>query len=191
MPRETILGHAARLFAEQGYERTSLQDVARAVGLSKAAIYHYYPTKQVIYEAIVTDLLVNLTIHVRVRVEAEVEHRERLRAFMESHAEYFEQNHSAFVTLLHGVSGIGRPQTPGQIAVRDEYEDLLRSLLAEGKAAGAFVVEDTHVCARAVLSMLNWMSRWFQPDGPKRAKSFASEFFEMFYRGLAPPPGRP
>lgn len=186
MPRETILAHSSRLFAETGYERTSLNDVARSVGLSKAAVYHYFPTKQAIYEAIVANLLRRLHDHVAAAVAQADGHGARLRAFMLAHAAYFEAHHTEFVTLLHGVSGIGTAQTDPQRAVRDGYESLLRRLLTEGVADGAFVTRDVNVTALAILSMLNWMSRWFDPKGARRATDFAQDYFENCHNGLAP-----
>lgn len=104
---------------------------------------------------------------------------------MLAHAGYFEAHHTEFVTLLHGVSGIGTAQTDPQRAVRDRYEEMLRTLLADGVAAGAFVTADINVTALAILSMLNWMSRWFDPGGPRRAADFAAGYFDVLHRGLA------
>jgi AcrR family transcriptional regulator len=185
-PPETILAHASRLFADNGYERTSLQDVSRSVGLSKAAVYHYFPTKQDIYEAIVADLLEGLYDHVRSSIEAENDHAAKLKRFMVAHAQFFEQHHSEFITLLHGVSGIGTKHTDRQRGMRDRYEALLRKLLSDGNAAGAFNGVDAAVTALAILSMLNWMSRWFDPKGSRRATQFAADYFDICYRGLAP-----
>ena len=187
-PRETILTYAARLFAEKGYEQTSLQDVADAIGLSKAAVYHYFPTKQAIYDGIVIELLEGLLHHVRAGVEQAGANGDRLRAFMRSHADYFERNYISFVTVLHGVGGIGRTITDDrQIQVRNEYEKLLRGILSEGVANGSFVVEDVHAASIAVLSMLNWMSRWYKPGKGKRAEDVAEEYFKMLYFGLRAP----
>ncbi|EWM42258.1 bacterial regulatory s, tetR family protein [Bordetella holmesii 41130] len=59
-PRERILEAAAALFARSGYEGSSIADLACAIGVSKAAIYHYYPTKQDIYDAIIVEVLSGL-----------------------------------------------------------------------------------------------------------------------------------
>src|SRR5690606_8087433 len=89
-PRETILRAATMLFAGRGYTETSLMDIAQAVGLSKAAVYHYFPTKQVIYEAIVVDLLQRLCAHVEGSIAgAPPSTAERLRRMMHSHAAFF------------------------------------------------------------------------------------------------------
>src|SRR5690349_12244108 len=97
-PRETILASAARLFGERGFEQTSLMDVARAVGVSKAAVYHYFQSKQVLYDEIVIGLLEGLADHVAERVRAEPDPAQRLKTFMLAHADYFDQNYTAFVT---------------------------------------------------------------------------------------------
>ena len=56
-PRATILDAAAKLFAAHGFEGASLNDVARAVGVTKAAVYHYFPTKKDIFDEMMIDLL--------------------------------------------------------------------------------------------------------------------------------------
>ncbi len=186
-PRQTILAYAARLFAENGYEQTSLQDVAASVGMSKAAVYHYFPTKQTIYDEIVFDLLGGLLRHVRAGVDNAGSDVDRLQAFMVAHADYFEDNYISFVTLLHGVGGIGRAVTDKrQIEVRNEYEALLRTILANGVANGSLVIDDVRMGAIAVLSMLNWMSRWYRPGGEKRAHDVAEHYFRILYSGFRP-----
>ena len=184
-PRETILAHAAGLFAEHGYEGTSLQQVAASVGITKAAIYHYFPTKQVMYEAIVVDLLARLDADVRGTINA-TDHAGRLRQVMIRQAEFFEENYTAFVTLLHGVSGLSRAIGPAETQVRDRYERFVRQLVAEGIEAGAFMPGEVDVIARAVLSLLNWMSRWYKPGGARRANAFAEQYFDLVYHGLKP-----
>lgn len=186
-PRETILAFAARLFAEKGFEQTSLQDVARAVGISKAAVYHYFQSKQVIYDEIVVGLLEGLHEYVQEKLDSNPIADERLSIFMRSHAEYFERNYIAFVTLLHGVGGIGTDARSGrQVVVRDQYEMLLRDLLAEEVSKGRLFVADVAICTRAILSMLNWMSRWYKPGGGKGAVEIAEQYYAMLYQGLRP-----
>lgn len=104
-PRETILSEASKLFAVQGYDNTTLQSVAAAVGITKAAIYHYYPTKQAMCDAIVVDLLARLDEYVHRHIETDAPHPVRLKQFMLAHADFFEKNYAAFVTLLQGMGG--------------------------------------------------------------------------------------
>src|SRR3546814_3038960 len=99
-PRERILEEAARLFARSGYENSSVADLAAAIGVSKAAIYHYYTTKQDIYDAIILEVLRGMTAAVSQAVAQAPTARERLRQFMLAHARYFEDHHAQLVTML-------------------------------------------------------------------------------------------
>jgi AcrR family transcriptional regulator len=184
-PHGTILKAATMLFAEKGYSETSLMDIAQAVGLSKAAVYHYFPTKQVIYEAIVVDLLQRLCAHVEGAIAGKpATTADRLRTMMHSHAEFFEGNYAEYVTLLHGVAGLNRAVGDEERSIRDRYEGLYRTVMTEGLRAGDLRIDDPAIAARAVLSMLNWMTRWFDPKGPRRATSFADAYFDIVAHGV-------
>lgn len=186
-PRERILEEAARLFAKSGYENSSVADLAAAIGVSKAAIYHYYPTKQDIYDAIIIDVLRGMTAAVSQAVAQAPGHRERLRAFMLAHARYFQQHHPQFVTMLVGYSGMTITEREDAAHLRDDYERMLRDILAAGMAAGEFRALDVASSGRAVLSTLNWMARWYRPGGPQAAEAIAEDFFDLLAGGLVAP----
>jgi AcrR family transcriptional regulator len=187
--RMTILAHAARLFAEHGFEQTSLQEVGKSVGVSKAAVYHYFPSKQDMYDEIVIGLLEGLNNHVKTAVKEARSGEDRVAAFMRAHAEYFDRNFEGFATLLHGVGGLrAQMRSERQIKVRDEYEMFLRELLKEAAASGRLKVDDPALAAKGILSMLNWMSRWYKPGGPRSAVEIAEQYYAMIYAGLRAAP---
>lgn len=185
-PRETILSEASKLFAVQSYDNTTLQSGAAAVGITKAAIYHYYPTKQAMYDAIVVDLLARLDEYVHRHIETDAPHPVRLKQFMLAHADFFEKNYAAFVTLLQGMGGLSRPTSSDEVKVRDRYERLIRQIVEGGTRNQEFKNNSYDTTTRAVLSLLNWMSRWYRPSGPKRAREFAEEYFDIIFEGLKP-----
>ena len=185
MPRQTILRRAASLFAAKGYDRTSLQDIAADMGMSKAAIYYYFSTKQVMYDEIVADLLDRLYSSVKAAMDGAAP-PDRLRRAMIAHADFFEQNYAEYVAVLHGVGGLKRVISENESAARRRYELLLREIIADGRRSGELVTTDPAMAARGVLSMINWMTRWFDPQGRTRAAEFANDYFEMIYYGLAP-----
>lgn len=186
-PRATILGAAAKLFAAHGFDGTSLNDVAQAVGVTKAAVYHYFPTKKDIFDEMVVDLLERQYLAVGAVVAAAPGPDEKLKAFMQAQAAFFEANYAAFVVMLHGFGGIERNHwTDEQLALRDRFEKLLRTLLADAKATGIFAIDDVAIAARAVLSLMNWMVRWFRPEGEARAEDFALQYHSLIVSGLRP-----
>ncbi|MGH2503697.1 MAG: TetR/AcrR family transcriptional regulator, partial [Ktedonobacterales bacterium] len=70
-------------------------------------------------------------------------------------------------------------------ALRERYERLLRAIIAEGARRRQFREVDPASAGRAILSMLNWMARWFQPGGPKTAPEIARDYADLLFYGLA------
>jgi TetR/AcrR family transcriptional regulator, cholesterol catabolism regulator len=183
-PHAQILQEAAKLFARRGYENSSIADLAGALGISKVGIYHYFATKQDIYGAIVSEVLQNLYTVVSQAVEHEVLPDEQLRCFMVTHALYFEAHHEAFVTMLIGYSGMVLPECADAVRLRDAYEKLLRDILERGVRQG--MVRDVNIAStgRAVLTMLNWMVRWYKPGQQESAEAIAVGYFDLLWCSL-------
>jgi len=190
-PRDSILAEAARLFADSGYENSAMADVAARLGMSKAAIYHYFRTKQDIYDAIIIETLGALGQAVTDAVAAAEGPAARLRAFMLAHARYLEAHHAKFVAMLIGYSGMSPVYRDDAARLRDDYEQLLRGLIAEGVEQGVFRALDQAATGRAILSMLNWMARWYKPGQGQTAESVADGYYDLLLGGLRQPAAHP
>lgn len=183
--RDRILDDAARLFARDGYDGTSLSELAISVGVTKAAIYHYFPNKKEIYEAIIVRTLQGLRCHVSQVTAAASGPEEALARFMTAHADFFEDHYDGFLTMFVGYGGMENVVMLAEAQkLRDEHEQALRHIIADGIAKGAFRAVDIDVTSRAVLSMLNWMVRWFKPGKGRRAASFAQDYCDLMFGGL-------
>lgn len=183
--REKIRGRSARLFAHKGFDDTSISDIAEEVDLSKATIYHYYASKDEIYADIIIDALDRLVKHSVAAVARASGPEKQLRAFMEAHARFFEDNFWSFTAMLIGFGGMQRRNERARaVQLRDDYERSLRAILAAGVESRVFRNVDPVTASRAVLSMLNWMARWFKLGGDKRAHEFAREYADLIVIGL-------
>lgn len=179
---------AAAAFAEKGYDGTSLQEVATAVGVTKAGLYHYFPTKEALYEAIVLDTLNDLIAGAEEAVAATPDPRAQLVGFMAAHAGYFERRRDRYRASFFGRGGGDMDGfTEDQLAARRDYVRLLEAILENGLRTGSFVVEDIPTVARGILGMLNWMARWYRPDGPKSAVEIAEIYARTVLGGIAAP----
>lgn len=182
--KDRILLEAARLFATKGYESTSIQDLARALRLSKAALYHHFRGKEEVLLEISRQALEGL---LQATEEAAIhpDPREALRAFMEAHARYLEEHHAFFVAMLQGQESLAPESRQKTLPLRDRYEERLRSILRRGMEQGLFRPLDPALAGRAILGMLNWMIRWFHPGGPLSAQEVARFYFDLVWQGLA------
>ncbi len=184
-PHRKISDAAAALFAEKGYEGTSLQDVAKAVGVTKAGLYHYFSTKQELFDSIVLGVLSDMLASAQARVASAQTHADRVAAFMAAHAAFFEANRDHYRAAFIGRGGDLSVFTPQQMAARRAYTDCLTDLLEEGRVAGAFVFDDAAIVARGILGMMNWMTRWYHPDGRKTAQQIAADYARIVLKGIA------
>ncbi len=186
--RGRILDKSARLFAHKGFEETSINDIADEVNISKATIYHYFKSKDEIYTEIIVVTLEGLLAAVQAAVRPSDPPTRRLESFMETHARFFEDNFWAFTAMLIGFGGIRHlSQRARAVDLRDQYEEVLRGILRDGIREGQFREIDPIMAGRAILSVLNWMARWFKPGGSKRAHEFAREYANLLVFGLHAP----
>lgn len=184
-PQKRIIEHAAKLFADKGYETTSLGDLAASMGISKAAVYHYFETKQQIYDAIILETLEGLTRTVTEQVARETSAPARLRRFMTAHARYFEEHRAGFIVMLVGFSGMDNSEFRDEaMRLREDHERLLRQIIVDGIASNGFRAVNPVTTGRAVLSLLNWMVRWFKPGMGATAEQLANEYYDLLAGGL-------
>lgn len=185
-PRSKICAAAAGLIAENGYASTSIQEVADAVGITKAGVYHYFRNKLALYETIALETLSDMLATVQNAVAQADDHEGRLVAFMCAHAEFFEANRSRYMASFFGFGGQNnREYTPAQLEARDAYISFLESLLSAAQKDGVIIQEEVPILSRGVLGMLNWMARWYRPNGDLAAREIAERYAKVFWRGIA------
>ena len=184
-----IFSEACRLFAQHGFDGTSMRDIAKACGISKATLYHYFPDKN----AILRPLVMGITRSLHERVAAAVAERKdagasaRLLAFMTESCAFFDQYRWAFIvsSTVFWTDPKVR-QRRQRIEWRDRHEALLRDILEEGVRTGAFRIDDVRMAGRLVLCTLNWLPRWYDPKGPLQAVEIARRFHAMIVGGFEP-----
>jgi AcrR family transcriptional regulator len=184
--RERILEEAAKLIATVGYDRCSLGEVAKRLGLTRPAVYHYFANKQQVFNEIALRLVQGIFEHVSSRVDPAESCATQLETLMIAHAEYFEDNYWIHVAGVLGYGGVSRDQLTQLTEIDDfraRYERLLTGILRRGVKAGEFRKFNIKTTVLAIYSLLN-MVRWYRPDGPKRATAYASEYFEILHSGL-------
>lgn len=184
-----ILRESAKLFAANGYDGTSMQDIASAVGIKKASIYHFFADKAEIHKTIVVLSLTRLTDLVQDRQRGLTLASDRVEAFARAHAQHIAESAPFYFTAALGYNEIVDAAAKAKVQrMRDGYEEALRGIIREGIHAGEFRELDVKLAARAIISCLNWMARWWRPDGPDTAETIASDYVKLIIRGFLPDP---
>lgn len=181
--RETILQAAAHCFNRNGYHGTTIGDIAQELGVSKAALYYYVKSKEEVL-FLCHQASMDLGMEGLRRAEAlGGTAGERLRTALQYFIEQMAENLKGCFVMLEG--GMLGPRLHRQVVKRrDEYEHRLRDLVAEGVASGAFVPCNPKVIVFAMLGAVNWVQKWYSPDGEVAAKDIAETFAAYLVRGL-------
>ncbi|MFM9927634.1 TetR/AcrR family transcriptional regulator [Variovorax sp. H27-G14] len=180
-----LLAIARRLFAQHGYDRTSLRDIAQAACITKSALYYYFPNKDALYERIVLESVQLLHDRVARAVAQEVGGVARVRAFMAASAQVQDQGRDGWIA---GSNAFWQAATGGRrmaaLELRDSYENLLRQCINDAMAAGELRAADPAMVGRLLLSALNHMPRWHKPGGTLSGVEVMQQFVDMLLYGL-------
>ena len=184
MQRSDIIDAAAQIFRQKGYHAASMQDIADAVHLQKASLYHHVDSKQDLLFTILNKALDLLIDDLTEIVDSELPPDEKLRKAMQVYVgRLTEDANLASVLLLEYRSLEPKLRVQHNIR-RDRYEGLWRRLVQEGIEAGVFRVVDQAVATFALLGVQNWMITWFKEGGRLEARELADQFCDLFLEGL-------
>jgi AcrR family transcriptional regulator len=179
-----ILGEAARIFASKGYDGASMRDIAVACGISKSLLYHHFANKDEIYSRVAVGSTLELYLFVRERIP-DGRPLEKIRAFMIATAEYFRRYRWVWIASTTAFwNDPDRHRQKERLTRRDRYEHFLRSLIQEAIDAGEFRNVDVPMAGRLILSSLNWMHRWYNPNRSSTPEQIAEIYFDILLNGL-------
>ena len=183
-----LLRIACRFFARYGYKGTSLRAIAGEAEITKAALYYHFPNKNTLYERIVLEGLRVLVEEVTEATELARTAREKLRSFMLTTAQIYVRDPDLW-TAGSNAFWVDEESVPrsAAIALRDRYEKLLRACIAQGVDSGEFKAVDPAIAGRAVLSVVNGLSRWFRPGGKLSVEQVIDQYLDILLGGLAEP----
>ncbi len=182
--RAQILSAALRAFREQGYHATTLEHIAERLGVRKTALYHYFPDKEALLYACHLESLAQ--VH---RTVAEA--RERFTTASEQLAHVIREHVRVMTDTLEGsplafeTTALAPAHQAEVIASRDAYEHALREMIERGIAAGEFRPVDPKVPVFAILGAINWIARWYRPEGSLHAPELGNQFADHLIHGLA------
>ena len=184
--RGAILTNAATVFAEQGYDRASMAQVAEACGISKSLIYHYYPSKEALLNAILSDHLEGL-LRLLTPLAAEGHEPENdLRRLVHALLDAYRGADAVHRLQLEAMGAL----TPEQQASLTGTQRRIVGIFAEAirhTAPQRFAkdTQDLTPVTMALFGMLNWFFLWHQPSKGISRKAYADLATDILLRGVA------
>ncbi len=182
----TVLRRAIELFNRQGYEGTSMTDLAKELGLTKSAIYHHIESREQLLAAALDEALDELTAVVDAAVEPSASGTadSRLRTLVHESVRILV-DHLPAVTLLLRVRG-NSPVELVALERRRLLDEKLSNLVTAAVAEGAVRTDITpELISRLLFGMVNSLIEWYRPDGPVPQQAIAQAITAMAFEGIA------
>jgi len=183
--RLAILRTAARFFATHGFDRSSMNQLAIACGVSKALIYHYYDSKDALLYDIVHTHLSDLLKTVRAADDNQVDPEENLRAIIHAILDAYRDADAEHQVQTEAMTSLPAEQ-------REVLADLQRKIVHIVANALAAVTPDLYTrhperlrpVTMTLFGMVNWFYMWHRPGKGISRSDYANLVTDMVLRGV-------
>jgi TetR/AcrR family transcriptional regulator, cholesterol catabolism regulator len=188
--RNEILKRATEVFERQGVNRTSIEDIAKAVGVKREAIYYYFRSRGEILLKIILPQSTAMTAALQEIFDSDLSDAEKLRAAIRNHLDGFNPNYLEMTVALREEHFMDDdPKLKELRRSWSDYSQLWTRLIAEGQGRGAFKgALDPKMVAFGILGMCNWLSRWYDPSKDVTVEQIIETFFTMTAHGILASP---
>ncbi|HAV78167.1 MAG TPA: hypothetical protein DCX53_12535 [Anaerolineae bacterium] len=184
MTREDILEAAAQVFRQKGFHGASMNDIAGAVNLQKASLYHHVSSKQEILLEILDRALQLLLERISRITDQNISADKKLRLMIREYLQILVENIDLAAVLLFEHKALEHRQHARHIPNRDKFESLWKDVLAEGVRSNIFICDDPGLTTRAMLGIMNWTITWYNPKGEKNIDEIADQYSSLLLTGL-------
>jgi TetR/AcrR family transcriptional regulator, cholesterol catabolism regulator len=183
--RQEILRTAARLFQEQGYHATSMNDVAAALKLSKGGLYHHFQSKDEILFQIMNHAMDITEERVINPARSIRDPEERLRTLIRLHIDVVLSVRDREITVMLHENHPLPPALRKRINARKkDYVHFVEGVIADvQRVKQAKPVVDPKAAAFALLGMVNWVYQWYKAEGSLREQDLVRQYTEVFFAG--------
>lgn len=184
---DEILAVAADLFSRLGYEATTADAIAAKVNLTKSSLYTYVGSKEEMAVRLLESVIDDVLEQAQAIAAQDLAPADRLRAMIIRHITVLGHHPASSLLFLHSEHILSRSFYPQLYENRDRYEQYVREWIQAGMDAGTFRVPDAKIAGFLLLGSLNWVIRWFSPEGRLSSESIGEAYAAMLLGALKHP----
>ncbi|HEX7279994.1 MAG TPA: TetR/AcrR family transcriptional regulator [Solirubrobacterales bacterium] len=178
--RREVVATAARLFAERGYDGTSMSELTEATGLAAGGLYHYIEGKDDLLIAICDELLEPLLEQAQEIAATDAPPVEQLRELVATWVAHVVEHRDHMLVFTQERQAIEGQQRWRRVrSQRRAFERILDEVLERGEADGSMSFADRRLSLLALLGMVNYTPQWVRPGGRLSADEIADGYCAM------------
>ncbi len=181
---QQILEHSARIFAEKGFDGTSIREISRATGMSLAGLYYYFRTKEELLCLIQERCLVTLLENGRKIEESGKTPREKIALFVHNHLGFFLHNMNEMKVMSREDTALTADYEKRILDLKRRYVKALVDMVEELQRHEQAAKLDVRVAALALFGMMNWIYTWYNPKRDPPLRPLIEQMLQIFFFGV-------
>jgi len=182
---QKIIDTAAEIFHKKGYRATTLDDVSRELGITKAALYHYVSSKEKLLSKIYIQALENIFKNTYEIAGKDLPPDNRLRLIIRNHVKSIIIDAiSMFSVFFTEENQLPEEEFKKIRSEKAKYNRIVENIIKEGMDQGIFRQSDPKLQAFAITGMCNWVYKWYKPGNSFfTPDQIAEHFIKLLERG--------
>ncbi|MEV7232783.1 TetR/AcrR family transcriptional regulator [Streptomyces sp. NPDC051020] len=186
-----LLVAAVDAFAERGYHATTTRDIAGRAGMSPAALYIHYKTKEELLHRISRIGHDRALMLLETAADRDGTASERLADAVRSFVRWHAERHTTARVVQYELDALSEEHRTEIVALRRKSDAVIRRIISEGVQAGEFDVPDIPGTTLAVLSLCIDVARWFSAQGSRTPDKVGDLYADLVLRMVAARHSRP
>jgi len=182
--KEQLMFSAARLMRENGYQGTTMRDLAAAMDIEAASLYNHVNSKEDILRELCFSMARSYTTAMEEVNDIYFNAVEKLGMAVRAHIRILTDNLDASYVFQHEWRHLNEPSLSEFKHMRDQYEEHFRTILRHGEEEGVFNEVDNKFAVLTILASLNWVVEWYRPNGEMTPAQIADQLTQFILSGL-------
>ena len=182
--RENIFNRAADIFAKKGYEKTTLEEIAATLKMTKSSIYYYFKGKEdILFQSLIRAHSLANEVLIKIANKRDISPEDKLTLAIKEHIKVLTK------TFVYGTLRQQDLLLPDKLrnevmSERDKFQKTFINIIQEGVEEGCFRSTNLKIISFAILGSVNWIARWYSPEGALGPEEIGDVVAEYLIRGL-------
>jgi len=177
--RSAVREAALRLFAEHGFQLTTMADIGASLGIRGPSLYKHVASKQELLAEIMTETMTTLIAQQRAAADAGGPPDVQLRRAVEAHVRYHATHREHAFIGNREIESLEEPTRTQILELRSTYEQGLRAIIESGSAAGGVSTQHARLVSYAILDMGIGVASWYRADGEYDVETLSYVYANM------------